>query len=258
VIRTIVTPPRLTLLAATALCLLAIPATASAKAPCWKTLINDWYDGRIDNVYPVKCYRDALAHLPEDVETYSSARDDIRLALAARIQGNPRPPAGGTKNPVRTGTGSARPSGGSSGASTTSDGTGSTGGGTGSTGGGTGSTGGGTGSTGGTTKPSTGSSGGSQSSAGNPPGDNSSRSEGATTTGETTTPQQPGRAGGDGAIGRAIDEIGPNDADSVPIPLLVLAGVALLLLALGATGFIMRRMQGRRVDMGPPKGPPDP
>ncbi len=73
-------------------------APASAGTPCWKTLINDWYDGRIDSIYPIHCYREALKHLPEDVQTYSSARDDITRALQARIAGKgngPQPPKGG-------------------------------------------------------------------------------------------------------------------------------------------------------------------
>jgi hypothetical protein len=61
------------------------PAAAKGKPPCWKTLINDWYDGRIDGTYPIHCYREALSHLPTDVETYSSARDDIKQALQERI-----------------------------------------------------------------------------------------------------------------------------------------------------------------------------
>src|SRR5437764_13995998 len=56
-------------------------APASAATPCWKALLNDWYDGRIDGTYPRHCYQDALKHLPPDVETYSSARDDIERAL---------------------------------------------------------------------------------------------------------------------------------------------------------------------------------
>ena len=60
-------------------------AAAKGTTPCWKTLINDWYDGRIDGTYPIHCYRDALKHLPTDVETYSSARDDIKQALQKRL-----------------------------------------------------------------------------------------------------------------------------------------------------------------------------
>jgi hypothetical protein len=61
------------------------PAAAKAKTPCWKTLINDWYDGRIDGTYPIPCYREALKHLPSDVDAYSSAREDIKQALQIRL-----------------------------------------------------------------------------------------------------------------------------------------------------------------------------
>jgi hypothetical protein len=59
----------------------ARPLPAAAATPCWKALLNDWYDGRIDNTYPLHCYSDALKHLPADVQTYSSAHDDILRAL---------------------------------------------------------------------------------------------------------------------------------------------------------------------------------
>jgi hypothetical protein len=62
---------------------LARPFVASAATPCWKTLLTDWYDGRIDNTYPLRCYTQALKHLPPDVQTYSSAHDDIERALAS-------------------------------------------------------------------------------------------------------------------------------------------------------------------------------
>ena len=58
---------------------------ASAGTPCWKVLLNDWYDGRIDGSYPRHCYNDALKHLPADVSTYSSAHDDILRALQSAI-----------------------------------------------------------------------------------------------------------------------------------------------------------------------------
>jgi hypothetical protein len=57
------------------------PVPAAAATPCWKALLNDGYDGRIDNTYPIHCYSDALKHLPADVQTYSSAHDDILRAL---------------------------------------------------------------------------------------------------------------------------------------------------------------------------------
>ena len=72
--------------------LAATAAPASAAPPCWKVLLNDWLDGRIDQLYKVSCYRDAINHLPTDIETYSSARDDILRALQARIAGTAAPP----------------------------------------------------------------------------------------------------------------------------------------------------------------------
>jgi hypothetical protein len=87
------------------------PVSAAAATPCWKALLNDWYDGRIDNTYPIHCYSDALKHLPADVQTYSSAHDDILRALQSakaelkrsgtKITPNtPVPPAG--KPPTKT------------------------------------------------------------------------------------------------------------------------------------------------------------
>ena len=78
--------------------LLPLPAPAATRAaaapPCWKTLLNDWYDGRIDNVYPIHCYQDTINHLPKDIEVYSSAREDIQraLALAVAHEKNPKAP----------------------------------------------------------------------------------------------------------------------------------------------------------------------
>jgi hypothetical protein len=93
----------------------ARPPAAVAASPCWKTLLNDWYDGRIDNTYPIHCYQDAVSHLPADVQTYSSARDDILRALqSARSRldrsgktvtpNTPVPPSGGAKHATTTST----------------------------------------------------------------------------------------------------------------------------------------------------------
>ena len=59
---------------------------APAATPCWKLLLNDWYDGTINNVYPIPCYHQAVNHLPTDVQVYSSARDDILRALQQAVQ----------------------------------------------------------------------------------------------------------------------------------------------------------------------------
>ncbi len=67
--------------------LAALVAAGSAQAStCADRLLTDWRDGRIDGTYPVACYREALATLPEDVRVYSSARDDITRALQDRLE----------------------------------------------------------------------------------------------------------------------------------------------------------------------------
>jgi hypothetical protein len=61
-------------------------APAPAATPCWKLLLNDWYDGTISNTYPIPCYHQAVNHLPTDVQVYSSARDDILRALQQAVR----------------------------------------------------------------------------------------------------------------------------------------------------------------------------
>jgi hypothetical protein len=65
----------------------AAPSEARASIPsaCATKLLGDWYDGRIEGTYPIRCYRSALASLPADLQVYSSAADDIAQALSERI-----------------------------------------------------------------------------------------------------------------------------------------------------------------------------
>ena len=70
---------------------------AAIKESCEQTLLHDWLDGRIDGVYPVRCYRAALKSLPADLEVYSSASEDIAHALSQRIVQS----AGARKTPTR-------------------------------------------------------------------------------------------------------------------------------------------------------------
>jgi hypothetical protein len=141
---------------------LGVAAPASAAPPCWKALINDWYDGRIDQTYPTSCYTEAIQHLPQDVDTYSSAKDDIQRALLASIQRDSREAP--TYDPNAPVAGSSSSGGGSK-----------------------------------------------------------------------------------GIIIRAIEWLGPSNADAVPLPLLILAGVAFLLLAAAGGSFVNRRLQARRL-----------
>ena len=69
---------------------LATPSVASAQgAPCWRQVVDDWWDnGRIDRTYAPECYREALDRLPDDMEAYSSAPNDITRALTDVLRGS--------------------------------------------------------------------------------------------------------------------------------------------------------------------------
>jgi hypothetical protein len=69
------------LLAAFAL-LSASQASAAKTTPCWKKVVQDWYDdSTIDRLYERHCYSDALKNVGEDVKVYSSFEEDIKAAL---------------------------------------------------------------------------------------------------------------------------------------------------------------------------------
>lgn len=61
----------------------------------------------------------------------------------------------------------------------------------------------------------------------------------------------------DGPIDNLLEAAGPSSADSAPIPLLVLAGLALLLIAAGATGVLTRKLNARRARSTTPPATPD-
>jgi hypothetical protein len=192
-------PPSLKLIARCALVAVALvaafarPAPAAAATPCWKALLNDWYDGRIDKTYAVHCYNDALKHLPADVQTYSSAHDDIQRALQSALAKQRKAGHKVTRNSIVP-----PASGGGSGS-----GGGSAGGGG---GGGTSTTPGGTGTT--------------------------------ATTGS-------GRNSGKG-LSHLANKLNPASASSLPIPLLVLGALAILLVAAGAAGVVVKQIQARK------------
>jgi hypothetical protein len=43
----------------------------------WKSVLNDWYDGRIDDWHRCAAVREAVRHLPMDDMIYSTVRDDL-------------------------------------------------------------------------------------------------------------------------------------------------------------------------------------
>ena len=83
------------------LAVFAAPA-AAAPPPCWKLVVNDWLaNGKFVHTYAIPCYRQAISHLPLDVTTYSSAKDDILRAMQAAIAVQKN---GGTTTTTATGT----------------------------------------------------------------------------------------------------------------------------------------------------------
>jgi hypothetical protein len=64
--------------------------------------------------------------------------------------------------------------------------------------------------------------------------------------GKVKTIRQTAGNNSSGPIQRVLGELGPARADSIPVPLLILAGVALLLIAAGAVSIVHRRLGGRR------------
>ena len=181
-----VTPIRLLViaLALTGVFALSTPVAASAKQPCWKDIMDDWYkDARIDGSYSQACYRAADKNIPQDLRDYSDLPTEIAQARMRDIRES-RDESGGGRFPASVG--------------------------------------------------------------GAGPVDDRNDDDGSGSSGNPS----------DGAIGSALDALGPDSADSAPIPLLILAGLALLLVAAGGAGLLTRRLQARRARVGgSPPGP---
>jgi hypothetical protein len=79
----------LVVLLAGVLAALAFTGTAPAKGtPCGEKVLADWYDnGRIDRLYPLHCYEDAIDAIPADIRDYADAEDVISRALQGALSG---------------------------------------------------------------------------------------------------------------------------------------------------------------------------
>jgi hypothetical protein len=138
---------------------LAFASPAAAQKPCWRQIQDEWVNtNHVSPIYPLHCYREAIAHIPNDLRQYSSLEDMI---LTARQQA-----ARGVRTPQAHGQSTNR------------------------------------------------------SSANDP---------------------------GSGLYDQAIDKLGPTNADSIPLPLMILAGLSLILIAAGGAGLVSRRVKARKV-----------
>lgn len=182
--------------------LLFLASPAAAEKPCGQAVIDDWYgNGRVDDAYPIQCYREALKRLPDDVQNYSDAPDVIQRALQDAIRKEQEPPPQSPPEP----------------ADTTPDESGAV-------------------PSGGGDEPPGG---------GGSAGPSDSGSEQPRPSGGGEEPESPGDT--NGVLGEAIGKLGSGSADSVPVPLLIIGGLALLLLAGGSAGLVARRLQARRI-----------
>jgi hypothetical protein len=135
---------------------------AGAATPCGKKVLGDWFDnGRIDRLYPLNCYEEAIDAIPPDIRDYADAQDVITRALQAALHG--KLATGGSADPSPDGTGN---------------------------------------------------------------------------------PSDAGEPSAQGAPG--VDTSSPS---SVPIPLLVLGGMSIVLLAAGGIGYVSRRRQAAQADV---------
>jgi hypothetical protein len=86
------------LVALTGVLALTMPATAAAAKPCWKQIVDDWYDNeRIDGSYPQKCYAEAEKNIPQDLRDYSDLPGEIARARQRDLRAQHADPSEGTR-----------------------------------------------------------------------------------------------------------------------------------------------------------------
>jgi hypothetical protein len=147
---------------------LALAGPAAATTPCGKRVLNDWWDnGRVDKLYPLHCYEEAIDAIPKDIRDYSDAQQVISRALQAAVGGKLAP--GGVD-----------------------------------------------------------------------PSPDNDRTPGAPVT------TDPGDPGAGGAV--AAPEVDGSSPSSIPIPLIILGGMSLALLAAGGLGYLRRRREAHPGD----------
>lgn len=201
----------------------AAPAYARS---CAQKVIDDWWDDNVvQGVYPLSCYRQALKSLPDDLDGYSSAREDIERALAKAIQDQ----VDGGPDATTTSAASPPPSSGddepTDPAAPPPD------------------------------EPTTTGVEGAETSFGadeNP--DEAAPGSGSDSSGSAPPPDGGGDSGG--PANEALDDLRPDSPDGLPLPILIVSGLAILLLAAGSAGVVSRRLQARKAGAErPPRRP---
>jgi hypothetical protein len=72
-----------------ALTLVLTAPPAGAASACAERVIQDWSDnGRVDGIYPLSCYEEAVDAIPADLRDYTNAAEVIGRALTAAVRAN--------------------------------------------------------------------------------------------------------------------------------------------------------------------------
>lgn len=229
------------LVAVVVLFLLAASPAAGASG-CGQKIVDDWFeDGRVDKVYAIKCYRAALKLLPEDAQNYSSAPDEINRALQDAIRQKQEeeaakaaaaeaeqqaaeaasespapPPPSAPSTPEPRNDADQKPEAETKAAEAETE--------------------------------EESSAGATESDLDPPPRPDTepaTTGDVAGTTAENTSTAGAAEEDTNGLAGEAIGKLGSGSADSVPVPLIIIGGLALALLAAGGAGLIARRHKAR-------------
>src|SRR5687768_2073347 len=73
----------------------------AAAADCRQQVIADWSaDGRVDRVYPLDCYQQAVESLAPDIRDYTDAQESIERALVQAMRAKGK--RGRTQAPARS------------------------------------------------------------------------------------------------------------------------------------------------------------
>ena len=162
---------------------LSFASAAGAATKCGQKVLADWYDnGRIDKLYPLNCYEEAIDAIPDDIGPYVDAEDVITRALQGAMR-NELDPGGCDPTPTARRTTA-------------------------------------------------------QSQGGNGKSGNDKNGNGGPDNGD----------GGPDSTGQVLPEVDTSGPSSVPVPLLVLGGLSLALLAAGGLGYVSRRRQAAHAD----------
>jgi hypothetical protein len=200
---------------------LLLIAPAAASAACGSTIIDDYLDdGSVDGSYSQACFKDALGRLDDDLREYTNAEADITAAMR---QQRPKPQKPATTQEEQAPSEQERTQSDEVVAPVENDDNNDGGG-------------------GGGEEPSA----QPQEAEGQSPDEPASTADqidtGAVKGVETEVALAEDVTADDGPLQQALRSADSSSGNDVPVPVLVLGGLAILLIAVGAGGIVLRRL----------------